>query len=355
MSLIKIYFENFTAFKRLNIDFSKGINVFIGPNGTGKTHILKAAYAACDITKTQKSFAEKLVKVFLPYKGWPGRLVHRQKGSSQCSIQIYRQLENDNKIKIEASFSNHVKNHNNISVKGYKKWIEHKLESVYIPVKEMLSNAPGLRSLYSQRELFVEEIYIDILDKAYLPALKGPIDRKRKRLLKIISKAIDGKVIEENEHFFLSNRQGKLEFPLLAEGLCKLGLLWLLIQNGTLLKRSVLFWDEPEANLNPKIIRIVVEILLELQRMGVQIFLATHDYVVLKEFDLQRKKKDEIKFHSLYRDEKTGEIKVYSTETYFDIHPNAIAETFADLYDRTIEKAINQEKENAGTRGRINI
>ncbi len=86
--------------------------------------------------------------------------------------------------------------------------------------------------------------------------------------------------------------------------------------------------------------RIVVEILLELQRMGVQIFLATHDYVILKEFDLQKKKGDKVKFHSLYRDEKTGEIKIHSTEEYLDIHPNAIAETFTDLYDRTIEKAI---------------
>jgi len=40
--------------------------------------------------------------------------------------------------------------------------------------------------------------------------------------------------------------------------------------------------------------RIVVEILLELQRMGVQVFIATHDYVTLKEFDLQTKKKDRV-------------------------------------------------------------
>ena len=48
--------------------------------------------------------------------------------------------------------------------------------------------------------------------------------------------------------------------------------LWLLIQNGTLTEGSVLFWDEPETNLNPKLFGPVVEILLELQRQGVQIF-----------------------------------------------------------------------------------
>ena len=50
-----------------------------------------------------------------------------------------------------------------------------------------------------------------------------------------------------------------LEFTLLAEGMRKLGLIWLLIQNGTLGNSSVLFWDEPETNLNPKLYGDVIE------------------------------------------------------------------------------------------------
>ena len=41
--LTKIHLENFTAFKNLDVEFSPGINVFIGANGTGKTHIMKAS------------------------------------------------------------------------------------------------------------------------------------------------------------------------------------------------------------------------------------------------------------------------------------------------------------------------
>lgn len=33
--------SNFTVFKNAEIIFSKGLNVFIGKNGTGKTHLLK--------------------------------------------------------------------------------------------------------------------------------------------------------------------------------------------------------------------------------------------------------------------------------------------------------------------------
>jgi AAA15 family ATPase/GTPase len=36
--------ENFTVFADARLEFSPGINVIIGENGTGKTHLLKAAY-----------------------------------------------------------------------------------------------------------------------------------------------------------------------------------------------------------------------------------------------------------------------------------------------------------------------
>ena len=113
-----------------------------------------------------------------------------------------------------------------------------------------------------------------------------------------------------------------------------------LIQNGTLLNGSVLFWDEPEANLNPQLMKTVVEIILELQRMGVQIFIATHDYVLLKEFDLQAIDTDNITFHSLYRDGETNEIEVKDTQHYLQIHPNSNDDTFADLVDRDIERSM---------------
>ena len=152
----------------------------------------------------------------------------------------------------------------------------------------MLSNAPGFRSLYETREIHFEEVYKDILDRAYTPILRGPTEPYRRRLLAILQNAIQGKVTIKQEEFFLRNRQGNLEFSLLAEGIRKLGLLWLLIQNGTLRNGSLLLWDEPETNLNPKLFGILMDVLLELQRSGVQVLLATHDYVILKELDRRR-------------------------------------------------------------------
>jgi ABC-type branched-subunit amino acid transport system ATPase component len=335
MTLSRIRFERFTAFDDLDLNLSPGVNVFIGANATGKTHLMKVAYAACDITKTQLDFAEKLVRVFLPSGRALGRLVKRQQASSRGAAEVYR-----GKQKLRVSFSNHATVPDSATVTGARAWVGEPIECVYIPVKEMLSNAPGFRSLYAQREVHFEEVYADILDRAYRPALRGPTDAQRRRLLKIIQRAMDGKVTVKEEEFFLRNKQGNLEFSLLAEGMRKLGLLWLLIQNGTLLGGSVLFWDEPETNLNPKQFGELIEILLELQRLDVQVFLATHDYAILKELDLRRKKDDEIAFHSLYRDQDSSNLSCHSADDFLNIHPNAITEAFADLYDREVKRSL---------------
>ena len=209
----------------------------------------------------------------------------------------------------------------------------------YIPAKDMLANAPGFLSLYAAREVHFEEVYRDILLRANLPPLREPINDANRQMLETLEQVIGGKVTVKGEEFFLSNEQGDLEFTLLAEGWRKLGLLWLLIRNGTLRDGSVLFWDEPEANLNPKMFRVVIEVLLELQRAGVQVFFATHDYVILKELDLQMTEEDAVAFHALYQDA-DGEIACRTSDGYLDIRPNAISDTFTSLYDREIERSF---------------
>ena len=339
--ITKVIFNKFTAFDQLEVDCSSSINIFIGKNGTGKTHILKTIYAASDIIKSKMNFAQKITNVFLPSKGYTGRLVKRSNASGYGTVEVFRKIKKKEEIKIRLSISNHMKSYENATVSGStKRWFEYPLESVYIPVKEMLSNAPGFRSLYNSRQIAFDETYADIIDRALLPLLKGPTDKDRRKILKILQDEIEGKITIDSEEFFLRNKQGKMEFSLLAEGFRKLGLLWVLVQNGTLLSGSVLFWDEPEANLNPQLLKTIVKILLELQRMGVQIFIATHDYVLLKEFDLQAMQSDKILFHSLFRNDQTEEIEIKNTHNYLEIHPNSIDDAYADLIDGEISKSM---------------
>lgn len=319
----------------MEIDFCPGINIIIGQNGTGKTHILKSLYSACAIADKRelKTFNQKLNGVFLPNS--IGRLVHRSLGRNQGSVKVFRKNEAGKDVSVTCTITN--LNKATTVLNGWK--TEKTFEAIYIPVKDMLANAPGFRSLVSQKKIYFEEIYQDIIDKALLPAARGKQSKECQSLLNELNKAISGKVIEKKEMFFLKNSEGELEFTLLAEGYRKLGLLYKLIQNETLVKGSVLFWDEPEANLNPKMIRAVVRILISLQKMGVQIFLSTHNYVVLKEFELATQDDDTILYHALYKDD-NNDLQHFSTTEADKLSPNSIDDVFADILDRELEKGI---------------
>lgn len=41
MKIKRIKFQNYTVFEDQQMEFSPGINVIIGENGTGKTHLMK--------------------------------------------------------------------------------------------------------------------------------------------------------------------------------------------------------------------------------------------------------------------------------------------------------------------------
>ena len=330
-AVTRIRLGHFTAFNDLDLLPCRGINVLVGANATGKTHLMKVAYAACDAAKKEERFADKLTRVFLPAGGKIGRLAKRRQGGNVAMVEV--QIGNSS---VRAEFASRMTRPQEARESAPKQPPD--VSSVYIPVKEMLANAPGFRSLYAERAIRFEEVYSDLLDRAYLPLLKGPPDVRRSKLLKRLRHELGGSILVDDEEFYWKGRQGKLEFTLLAEGLRKLGLLWLLIQNGVLLEGSVLFWDEPEANLNPKLLEPLVGVLLELQRLGVQVFIATHDYVLLKQLDLQQEDADEVQFHALHRD--GDDVVCNSTDAYLDIDPNAIDEAFGEIYDAEVKRHL---------------
>jgi recombinational DNA repair ATPase RecF len=84
-------FENFTCLPNAQWEFSPGVNVIVGENGVGKTHLLKAAYALLkvladskELTKTalERTYAEKLVAVFRAES--LGRLTKRKQSDVWC-------------------------------------------------------------------------------------------------------------------------------------------------------------------------------------------------------------------------------------------------------------------------------
>ena len=56
--ITRIRLRGFTAFEELELEPSSGINVLTGVNGTGKTHLMKVMYAACEASKVGVHFGE---------------------------------------------------------------------------------------------------------------------------------------------------------------------------------------------------------------------------------------------------------------------------------------------------------
>ncbi|MBF0304095.1 MAG: AAA family ATPase [Alphaproteobacteria bacterium] len=123
---------------------------------------------------------------------------------------------------------------------------------------------------------------------------------------------------------------GKIEAPLVSEGYRKLATLAYLIQNGSLALHGSLFWDEPEANLNPRLMGPLADTLVQLAADGVQIFIATHSLFMMREIQLRldRSKADgpaiPVRYFSLLR--KDGGIAVEAADDVDDLSMIAVLE-----------------------------
>ena len=204
----------------------------------------------------------------------------------------------------------------------------------------MLSIYPGFLAAYHNRELAFDETYADLCFALSQSLLRGPHGEAASELWRPLGESLHAKVSLEGDRFYLvSNGDGKIEAHLAAEGFRKIASLIHLIANGSLMKDSVLFWDEPESNLNPKLIKIVADFLLRLGTSGVQVFVATHDYLLTNELSLnaeyQTQAADDapIRFFAFRRGDQGG-VEVQSGGTLAELDRNPIMEEFEALYDR---------------------
>ena len=287
--------KNFTAFSEAQFDFSKGLNVIVGENATGKTHLLKLPYAVMAVSAEeaekpdsrqptrailQTRVAEKIVGVFRPDGSRLGRLARRQQGRNRCEVKVNFQQRGTS-----IGFNFASQNKSEVVIDHLpSKWVDRM--PVFLPPRELLTIYPGFASLYERHYLEFEETWHDTCVLLGLPLQRGPRDRDIKRLLKPLEGQI-GQVVEHNGRFYLRQpHRGNMEMPLVAEGWRKLAMLARLIATGSLDYRGALFWDEPESNLNPKLIREVAKAILRVCGAGVQVFVATHSLFLFREFEI---------------------------------------------------------------------
>lgn len=341
--------KQFTAFEDASYDFSRGINVFIGANGTGKSHVMKIIYS---LLKTAESLHDR------PAGGISPKL---------CSV--FRVDSADCLIRSGALDSAVPANANTVDLDygnvrlslSIQKGADEKVRSairhnvrgdapkppslIYLPAQEFLSVSEGFISAYNRRELPYDETYYDLALALNALPLRGGMPAEIQEAATLLRKILTDEqkvqkevVTQENGRFLFHLPEGDLDVHLVAEGHRKIATLYYLLKNGALTGESILFWDEPEANLNPDIVVRVVKILHSLASAGMQIFMTTHDYLLSHELSLLTEypsdRSVDIRFFALHRPDRVSGVLVESGRTLAEIEHNPILEEFAAHYDR---------------------
>ncbi|MCX6858431.1 MAG: ATP-binding protein [Verrucomicrobia bacterium] len=338
--------KKFGLFSDETLEFSPGINVFIGRNGCGKSHLLKLLYtlvkecgethsngSALEAEKLENRLASKLAGVFRPDNDRIGRLVQRGAGQGR-SADIRAEFTDGQKCGFKLSSLD--------KISEAKSNVGALQEAAFLPSREVLALFEGFVAAYEKRELSFDETFRDICLSLSEKQLRGARDGMLDALVKPLEEEIRGKVTLEGGRFYVTGSDGSIEAHLLSEGWRKLAALAQLIVNGTLTKNGFLFWDEPEANLNPKMVVQLSDTLLRLANQGIQVFVVSHDYLLTTRLSLASEypkqipddQQCEVKFFGLARrgsDEKG--VSVSSGSKLADLQDNPILAEYAALYD----------------------
>lgn len=359
--------KNFTGFSEARFDFSDGLNIIIGDNSTGKSHLLQLAYAITHVwydAKQEKmlkqiasdddenwwwqrhiaeKLANKLVKVFKPETlGHLHRLGQKEPAEIEAQISSTAETKTvDDMVKFQFSETSKTE----VQLIQQPTFILN-TKPIFLPVKEVLSWYPGFTALYNQYRLAIDETYYDLCETLGNPLLNYP----DKTLIEPLEKIIGGQVKLESDHFYIDYpEQGKREISLVAEGLRKIAMLSYLIANNSLTKGSILFWDEPENNLNPSMIKRVADLLLQLVKSGVQIIFTTHNLFLMKELALQignSPSKVPAQFFGFVPD--GNDITVQEGETLTELPTVVALDEELALYDREHEAFFAAKESSTG-------
>ncbi len=350
MKVKSLKLSNFTVFEEIDFDFCDGINLFLGANGTGKTHILKAIYSflkageeAAKRNIISEEFPgdvlnENFIDLFKPADSKLKHLIREKKNSKESIIALSDEKKTY-EFRIYDPKMNRAKHLTVTDTWDLPKTIS----CLFLPSGEGLAMYEGFTSSYEKRELSFDKTYYDLAKSLSATPLKKTPGFMND-VMRDFEKILGGEVILKGNRFWLKTQDREIEAHLIAEGHRKLAMLLHLIYNGSLSHDTILFWDEPESHLNPKLIKKIADVVLTLAKQGLQIFLATHDYLLSSEISLEAEyhtnSKVPIKFFALSKESPLAPVKVQIGDSLPEIKENPILEEFAAHYEREQELSI---------------
>ena len=302
----EILIKNFMAHSDLSCKDIPAINLVIGRNDTGKTGLLKLLYAAGKTLEIyslkkksgevsfKKELAEKLQDTFMPRKNSLGELVQKgSKGGLDVNM-VFNVPSYKYKQSVNFSFGEKTESTITHCIDIVEPLPNGDMNVLFIPAKEVLTAFNDIRSM---RESFYgrgfDDTYFDLIKALSLQPTKGRVASELSTVNKSLEDLFEGKIEQTDQAdqpFIFKKGNQQFAMQQTAEGIKKIGILTTLITNRQLGRGTILFMDEPETALHPNAIRELVEMLVAMSKGGVQIFLASHSYFIIKQLALCAKR-----------------------------------------------------------------
>ena len=345
--LKRLHVRNFTVFEEADFEFSPGLNVVVGTNGTGKSHVLKLGYAV-EMARTAVSKAQSasqqsfdsfgavvawgaglydICKIFQAEQS--GNLIRRDAEIDGAVIEVNFFTDSGQSLKFEILPKGKGNEHTssiklgegNTPVSNTKKSVD----PVFIPAKEILTMMPDIIGVGDEFPYLLDSTYTGLARKLTIRP-RSEIPTYAQPVIDALGDTMRGTIHTENGRFYLRSAQGELfEIGLVAEGFRKIGTLSYLLVNGSLTPETTLFWDEPEANLNPALLRQLAALLVQLAAQGFQIILATHSLFLLKEFHILAQQQPQAQVRYFGLSAAPGEATRVATADNLELLPDIVA------------------------------
>lgn len=283
-----ISIDNLGPISHLECSSLGKINLVIGSNGSGKTILLKSLYAA---TKTIEQYgrgkdSRKDSEILFEKLYWTfqidqlGKIV--RSGTKTAEFSMSKDRQQDFSFSFGSSTERQVKVKSNTCKPT-------DVNSIFIPAKEVLSLLDIiLRAREIDKEFGFDDTYYELAKSLRIRPTKGRNYPEFSKSRDMLQNSLGGNLIfdEKNKEWIF--RQGSKTYSIssTSEGIKKMSILDTLLGNHYLKKGAVVFIDEPEAALHPSLISTFMDIIEILTKAGLQFFISSHSYFVIKKLYL---------------------------------------------------------------------
>lgn len=280
-----------------------GVTVILGKNDVCKTALIKMMYA---IGKSTELYEKKQIHEQVDFKNLFSDKLQTVYGVKKMLNELIRKNGTPKKLSVEMSLTggqtNNVAFSYGIDTKtkvsdiriSHDNEVKDGTNYIFIPAKEVLTAYNTIKAIV--RQYFYpgwDDTTLDLIDLLDIP-VKDEISSDFEDVIKQLREMFSGELhqVNSSERFVYKRKCIEHMMPLTAEGVKHIGILTTLIANGQIKKNTVLFLDEPEDNLHPGALRLLIKVLSTLAGKGVQVFVTTHSYFTLKQLHIEARMKN---------------------------------------------------------------